>query len=87
MRLNLRQSRNAWLTLAATTLALIPQSQVLAQSYSYGQSSQLPNLAEYDVGGQRLLLPDWTQITFQNLPPIAEGGEVTIPFKIVREMG
>ncbi len=87
MRLNLRQSRNTWLTLAATTLALIPQSQVLAQSYSYGQSSQLLNLAEYDVGGKRLFLPDWTQITFQNLPPIAEGGEVRIPFQIVRELG
>ncbi len=86
MSINLRQYRKKSLTLlAATILTLVPQSEVLAQSYT--NSAFLPNSAEYDVDGVRVALPDWMRITFGNLPPISKGGEITVPRSVVRDLG
>ena len=90
MSLTLRQSQKKSLTLlAAVTLALVPNLQVLAQSYtqSTANSGFLPQSAEYDVNGVRVALPDWMRITFGNLPPISSSGEIVVPISVVRQLG
>ena len=71
--------------LIATILVLFSNQKLLAQSFA--ESSFLPNSVEYEVDGVRLLLPDWMEITFQNLPPITTSGEIRIPRQIVNDLG
>ncbi len=64
----------------ASTSSSWPKSNALAQNY-------FPPTIEYSVNGAKLLLPDWMQINFSNLPPISSSGEINFPGNLVRELG
>ena len=58
-----------------------PRSNVIAQN------NNLPPTVEYSVNGATLMLPDWMQINFANLPPISSSGEINFPGDLVQDLG
>lgn len=66
-------------------LSLIASPQ-LWDSPVQAQTAPIPTVA-YDVNGHRLTLPDWSMLTWANMPPMQESGEVQIPSDLSQELG
>jgi hypothetical protein len=49
-------------------------------------NTSIPTLT-YSNGQQQLLAPDWSQITWGNLPPVEEPGWIKLPPKFVQKLG
>lgn len=74
------------ITIAFTALnAFLPiTGAALAQNFSSAIS--IPTLT-YVEAEQEVLAPDWSKITFGNLPPIEEPGWIKIPAQFVNQLG
>lgn len=63
-------------------VSLIAPVEALAE----GNDAPIPTVA-YTVGNERVLAPDWTRITWGNLPAIEESGWIKFPSNLVSAVG
>lgn len=57
-----------------------------APTYNTSATTSIPTIT-YTDGQQQALAPDWSQITWSSLPPIAEPGWIQVPSKFVKDLG
>jgi hypothetical protein len=61
-------------------------AQAVEATYTTSEQTAIPTLA-YTNGQQQVLAPDWSKITWGNLPPIEESGWIQIPENLVKKLG
>ena len=70
----------AWLFLSALALTL------LGESLAFAQSGTIPMVSQ-SVGNQQVLTPDFSQISWSELPPIQQSGQFQLPADLVKQIG
>ncbi len=50
------------------------------------RAESIPTLIQ-NYNGYQVLIPDWNRITWSNLPPVEQGGSISIPGNLVQALG